>query len=251
MTWLFNTILYAPFLNLLVFLYNTVAFHDFGVSIVLTTLVIRLILSPLSIKAFRSQKILNELQPEVKQAQEKFKNDPQRQTKEIMGLYRRYNINPFSGCLPLLIQLPVLIALYRISISGFEDGALSVLYDFIKNPGPLNQTSLGFIDLTKRSFPLSVIAGASQFFQTKLSMSSQKSSVLQKDQKSNPLIMMNQQMLYFLPLITIIVSLSFPAGLPLYWIATTLFSIGEQLYINKFQFKNNGYSSGKSGIQNS
>ncbi len=248
---LFNTILYVPFLNLLVFLYNTVSFQDFGVAIILTTIIIRLILSPLSIKAFRSQKILSELQPEVKKVQEKFKDDPQRQTKEIMDLYRRYNINPFSGCLPLLIQLPVLIALYRISITGFENGSLSALYGFIENPGALNQVFLGFIDLTKKSIFLAIIAGSFQFLQTKLSLSAQKNSPFQGAQKNNPLAMMNQQMLYFLPLITIMVSLSFPAGLPLYWIATTLFSIAEQLYISKTQIKNDGNSSRKSDSRDS
>lgn len=231
---LFNSILYTPFLNLLVFLYNTIAFNDFGVAIILLTLIIRLILSPLSIKTFRSQKALSELQPKVKEIQEKFKNDSREQSKQIMDLYRQYNINPFSGCLPLLIQLPILIALYKVSTIGFGENSLSVLYSFIQNPDSLNSTSLGVIDLTKRSIPLSLMAGVSQFFQTKLSLSFSKNPILQKDQKSNSLALINEQMLYFLPVITIIVSMSFPAGLPLYWIATTAFSVLEQVYINRF-----------------
>lgn len=250
MTGIFETILYIPFFNFLVFLYNTVAFQDFGVAIILLTLIIRLILSPLSIKTFRSQKVLSELQPKVKEIQEKFKNDTQKQTQQVMEMYKQYNINPFSGCLPLLIQLPILIALYRVSIAGFEQNSLSVLYEFIRNPGFLNQMSLGFIDLTKRSVLLSAVAGVSQFLQTKISLSSQKNSFFQKDQKANPLASMNQQMLYFLPVITIIVSMSFPAGLPLYWIATTLFSIAEQLYIAKIQVKIHGGSNRKPDFQN-
>ena len=235
MTRLFDSILYIPFLNLLVFLYNTVAFHDFGLAIILLTLVIRLVLSPLSIKTFKSQKILSELQPKIKEIQEKFKSDPQKQTQQIMETYKQYNANPFSGCLPLLIQLPILIALYRVSLAGFEENSLSVLYSFVKSPEFLNQTSLGFIDLTKRSVFLSAFAGISQFLQTKLSLNSQKNPTLQKNPKTNPLASMNQQMLYFLPIITIIISMSFPAGLPLYWIATTLFSIVEQLYISRIK----------------
>ncbi len=266
MTGIFETILYIPFFNFLVFLYNTVAFQDFGVAIILLTLIIRLILSPLSIKTFRSQKVLSELQPKVKEIQEKFKNDAQKQTQQVMGMYKQYNINPFSGCLPLLIQLPILIALYRVSIAGFEQNSLSVLYEFIKNPGFLNQASLGFIDLTKRSVFLSAVAGVSQFLQTKLSVSSPKNPVFQKDQKAtaipqraasgsaepstrNPLASMNQQMLYFLPIITIIISMSFPAGLPLYWIATTLFSIAEQLYIARIQIEIHGESNRKPDFQ--
>lgn len=243
---LFNTILYVPFFNLLVFLYNTVAFQDFGIAIILLTLTIRLILSPLSVKTFRSQRILSELQPKVKEVQEKFKSDPQKQTKEVMELYRRHNVNPFSGCLPLLIQLPILIALYRISITGFEENSLSVLYDFIRNPVFLNSMSLGFIDLAQKNIFLALIAGAAQFLQTKLSLPLQKNRAILKDQKTNPLASMSQQMLYFLPIITIIVSMSFPAGLPLYWIATTLFSICEQVYIKRIKFEIHGESNRKS-----
>ena len=240
MSSLFNSILYIPFLNLLVFLYNTIAFNDFGVAIILLTLIIRLILSPLSIKTFRSQKALSGLQPKVKEIQEKFKNDSREQSKQIMDLYHQHNVNPFSGCLPLLIQLPILIALYKVSTAGFEGDSLSVLYNFIKTPGFLNSISLGFIDLTKRSILLSLIAGISQFLQTKLSLSFSKNPIFQKDQKTaanNPLASINEQMLYFLPVITIIVSMSFPAGLPLYWIATTVFSILEQAYINRVKLE--------------
>ncbi len=247
MSGLFNTILYTPFFNLLVFLYNTIAFNDFGVAIILLTLIIRLLLSPLSVKTVRSQKALTELQPKIKEVQEKFKKDARKQTQEVMELYRRHKVNPFSGCFPLLIQLPVLIALYRVSVAGFGEDSLSILYAFIKNPDSLNSISLGFIDLTKRSVLLSAIAGAAQFWQTKMSLSFSKSSASPGDQKTNPLAAMNQQMLYFFPIITIIISMSFPAGLPLYWIATTLFSVFEQVYINKIH----GEPSGKSNLPNS
>lgn len=243
MSGLFNTILYIPFFNLLVFLYNTVAFNDFGVAIILLTLIIRLGLSPLSVKTIKSQKALAELQPRIKEVQEKFKNDAQKQTQEVMGLYRRHKVNPFSGCFPLLIQLPILIALYQVSVAGFGENSLSALYGFIKKPDFLNSTSLGFIDLTKKSILLSVIAGAVQFWQTKMSSSFSKNLIPQKnqkDQKANPLGAINQQMLYFFPVITIIISMSFPAGLPLYWIATTLFSVLEQAYVNKIYGESNG-----------
>ncbi|MEK7659505.1 MAG: YidC/Oxa1 family membrane protein insertase [Patescibacteria group bacterium] len=240
MSRLFDIILYTPFFNLLVFLYNTIAFNDFGIAIILLTLIIRFVLSPLSVKTIKSQRALAELQPKIKEVQGKFKNDAQKQTQEVMELYRRHKVNPFSGCFPLLIQLPVLIALYQVSVAGFKENSLSVLYGFIKNPDSLNSTSLGFIDLTKKNILLSVIAGAAQFWQTKMSYSFSKNSISPKDQKANPLGAINQQMLYFFPIITIIISMSFPAGLPLYWIATTLFSVFEQAYINKIHGEPNG-----------
>jgi len=235
MSELFNTLLYTPFFNLLVFLYNTAAFNDFGIAIILLTLIIRFILSPLSIKTFKSQKALNQLQPRIKEIQEKFKNEPQKQSQVIMELYKQHKVNPFSGCLPLLIQLPILIALYKVSIAGFNADSFSALYSFVKAPDYLNSISLGFFDLTKKNILLSLIAGGTQFFQAKFSSLSQSSPDSGKNSNSNPLGAMNKQMLYFFPLITIMVSMSFPAGLPLYWIATTVFSIFEQAYINRIK----------------
>jgi len=231
MSQLFDTVLYIPIFNLLVFLYNTIAFGDFGIAIILVTFIVRIILSPLSIKALKSQRDLAVIQPKIKEIHEKFKNDKQKQAQATLELYKQYNINPFSGCFPLLIQLPILIALYRVSISGFSPDSLSLLYSFISKPETLHSISLGFIDLTQKSVPLAIIAGVVQFIQSKLSL--QMQSVGGKS--ANPLGSANKQILYFFPIITIIISLSFPAGLPLYWIATTVFSLIEQVYIkNKF-----------------
>lgn len=227
---LFNTILYTPLFNFLVFLYNTIAFKDFGIAIILLTLIIRFFLSPLSIKAFKSQKLLADLQPKIKELQEKFKGDPQSQTKEMMEFYKKHKINPFSGCFLLLIQLPILIALYRISTFGFDKDSLAIVYSFIKKPEFLNPVAFGIIDLTKKNFILAIIAGITQFFQTKLSLKNQPQ---EKNKNTTPLSLINQQMLYFSPFLTIMISISFPAGLPLYWITTTLFSILEQFYINR------------------
>src|SRR4030042_4633723 len=106
----FNEILYRPLFNGLIFLYNSIPYHDFGVAIILLTLIIRFVLYPLNQKAMRSQKALNELQPQIKEIQTKHKNDRAKQSQSLMDLYKANNINPASGCLPILIQLPVLIA---------------------------------------------------------------------------------------------------------------------------------------------
>lgn len=227
---LFNTFLYTPLFNFLVFLYNTFAFQDFGLAIILTTLFIRLILAPLSIKSLRSQKALQELQPKIKEVQEKYQNDRQGQSQAIMNLYKEHKVNPLSGCLPILIQLPILIALYKVSISGLEVNSLESLYSFINRPGEINKISLGFIDLTKRNLVLVFLAGIFQFIQSKLSL---KSSL--KTQNNYPEFqnLMNKQILYFFPVLTIIIAWNFPAGLPLYWVATTVFSISEQIFINR------------------
>lgn len=227
MSAIFDTLLYVPLFNLLVFLYNTAAFGDFGVAIVLLTVAVRLVLSPLSIRALRSQKKLSELQPKIQEIQKKFKDDPQNQTREVMNVYRENKTNPFSGCFLLLIQLPILFALYRISVAGFGEESLSALYGFVARPESLNGLFIGLFELTKRSVVLSLIAGGLQFVQMKLSFSKQAKV------QAPGLTGLNQQMLYFLPLMIIIISLSFPAGLPLYLMATTAFSILEQIYVNR------------------
>ena len=227
MTGIFETFLYTPLFNLLVFFYNTAAFGDFGVAIILLTVVIRLILSPLSIRALESQKKLSALQPRIQEIQKRFKDDPQKQTREVMNIYKENKTNPFSGCFLLLVQLPVLFALYRISVAGFGEESLAALYSFVDRPESLNRLFIGFFELIKRSIILSVFAGALQFLQMKLSFSKQGNV------QGAGLAGLNQQMLYFMPLMIIIISLSFPAGLPLYLMATTAFSILEQLYVNR------------------
>lgn len=235
LTTIFNELLYRPLFNVLVFFYNVIPGHDFGVAIIILTLIIRLILYPLSQKAIKSQKVLSELQPKIKEIQKKYKNKEE-QAKEMMKFYQEYKINPFSGCLPLLIQLPILIALYRTFISGFDPSKLTALYGFIKSPGAINPMFLGALDLSQRSPILAILAGFFQFIQSKMMTKTQK--IVKTDKGLNIQNIMGQQMTYFMPIITVFIAWSFPAGLPLYWIVTTLFSIGQQWWVLKDQKSN-------------
>ncbi len=115
---IFNLILYQPLLNFLILLYIYLPGHDFGVSVIVLTVVVKLILSPTSIKALRSQKKMAEIQPRLSEIQEKYKEDKEKQSRATMELYKEAKVNPFSGCFPLLIQLPILIALYQVFLGG-------------------------------------------------------------------------------------------------------------------------------------
>jgi len=163
---IFNETLYRPLFSLLVWVYNTIPGHDLGVAIILVTIFLRIVLYPLSHKALKSQKALQELQPKIKEIQKKFK-DKQEQAKATMEFYKENKINPFSGCLPLLIQLPILIGLYRVFLTGLNPESLEVLYPFIQNPGELNPMFVGLLDLSLPSHPLAILAGLSQFLQSK------------------------------------------------------------------------------------
>lgn len=231
MATLFKTILYQPLLNLVVLIYNFLPRHDFGLAIIGLTVLIRLAFFPLSIKTIRSQKAMAELAPKLNEIKEKHKNDQSAQSAAIMSLYKENNINPLSGCLPLVIQIPVLIALYRAFLTVAKAGELTSLYGFVANPGAINRSFLGIIDIAARSPYLAVLAGVLQFGQAWLSSRSQAASPVKgaPDLASS----MNKQMLYFFPVMIIIISWNLPAGLTLYWVTTTAFSIIEQLYVRR------------------
>ncbi|MDO8658824.1 MAG: YidC/Oxa1 family membrane protein insertase, partial [Candidatus Levybacteria bacterium] len=110
---LYTEILYRPLFNAVVFLYNILPGHDFGFAIIALTTLIRILFFPLSIKTVRSQKAMNQLSPKLQEIKQKFKDDKSAQSVETMKLYKENNINPLAGCLPLIIQLPILIALYQ------------------------------------------------------------------------------------------------------------------------------------------
>lgn len=228
-TTIFNNLLYQPLFNLLVFFYSLVP--DFGVAIILVTLLIRLILFPLSRKGIKSRKAMEGLQPKIKEIQKKYKNKEE-QAQEMMKFYKENKINPASGCLPLLIQLPILIALYRAFIGVIDPKSLNLLYPFIRNPGSLNTSFLGLLDLAVPSVFLAVLAGVFQFIQSRIMFKS-SSGQTQLSGKMDIQKTMSRQMTYFMPLITVFIALKLPAGLPLYWIVTTLFSMGEYWLVNR------------------
>jgi len=227
---LFNEILYRPLFNGLIFLYNIIPGHDLGIAIIVLTSLIRLILYPLSSKAIRSQKAIAELQPEIKEIQRKYKNKEE-QARAMMALYQKYKVNPMSGCLPILIQFPILIALYRVFITGLEPQKLDILYSFIKRPESLNVMFLGIVNLSQRSITLALLAGFFQFIQSKMIMPKKKAA--QKSLKVGGLdfsSLMGQQMTYFMPLLTVVIAWSLPAALPLYWMVVIIFGIIQQYF---------------------
>jgi len=235
MAQIFLVAFYQPLLNLLVFLYNTAAFRDLGIAIILLTVVIKLVLYPLSKKAIVSQKAMQDLQPKINELKEKYKDDKQQQSVALMALYKDNKINPFSSCLPILIQLPFLIAVFRI----FRDDLnkhLELVYTFIYRPETINHIAFGFLDLSKPSVYIAVLAGLAQFVQAKMMMAKKdkKTVDLAKagDKKSDDMTtIMNKQMLYLMPALTIFIGISLPGGLTFYWLVVTLLTALQQWYV--------------------
>lgn len=227
---LYNEIIYKPLVNLLVIFYNFSG-YDFGIAIILLTILIRLIFYPLTLKSIKSQKILTELQPKIKEIQKKYK-DKQEQTKKIFQLYKDYKANPFSGCLPILVQLPILIALYQIFLKGINGISASYLYSFVSKPEIVNLSFLGILNLNEKSYILAILAGIFQYFQTRMIQTS-KNEKDSNSQKQDFASVMNKQMLVIFPILTIFIAATLPSALALYWVVSTLFSIFQQYFVLK------------------
>lgn len=238
---LFHEYLYQPLFNLLIFLYNTVAFQDIGIAIIEITILIKLALFPLNWQSIRSQKALQDIQPKLKELREKFKDQKERLGQAMMELYKKEKVNPFSSCLPLLIQLPILWAVYRVFRVGLADGgsgSIEVLYSFVENPGFIDPhfLKLAFFDLSLVNIPLAVVTGLVQFWQTKMLMSKKQPDVPgAKDE--GMMASMNKQMLYFMPVMTVIIGATLPSGLILYWLVVTLLTGLQQVIMFRMKKK--------------
>jgi len=235
----YNFIFYQPLFNALVWLYNTIPGHDIGLAIVLLTILIRLILFPLYYQSIKSQKSLQEIQPKIDalRKQYKAKEDQEKLAKEMMILYKNENVNPFSSCLPLLIQLPFLLALYQVFIDGLKSQSFELLYSFVKNPGTINTISLGFLNLSQPNIVLALLAGLAQFWQSKMMITKRPPLVKGKeisgsaDEKMTAMV--NKQIVYFMPMFTVIIGISLPSGLTLYWFFSTLLMALQQVWMFK------------------
>ena len=223
---LYNQILYEPLYKFLAFLCNTIPGHDLGIAIIVLTLLIRVILFPLSQKSIKSQMRMAQFKDQIKDIQNKYKSKEE-QSRELMKFYKENKINPFSGCLPLIIQLPILLALYRVFINVLDP----------KNGLLLGHTFLGIIDLSVASPILAILAGVSQFFASRLAM---KRTVTMpqpgaSDKTANAQKSMSKQMAYFFPIITIFIAWKFPAGLAFYWVVSTVLGLIQDYYLyNKY-----------------
>lgn len=247
----FNFVLYQPLLNLLILLYLYLPGGDFGVAVIVLTLLIKLALLPSSKKSIQSQKAMEALQPKVKALQEKYKEDRQKQTVELMKLYKEAKVSPASGCLPLLLQLPVLIALYQVFIRGLQPENLTkALYSFLPQPGAIKASFLGIVDLSRPFMTsiegsqtayywpvliLALLAALVQFIQTRQLSAKPKQASLslgQKDKQADFGKAIQKQMLYVLPVLTVFIIVKFGSIIGLYWLTSSLFALGEHYWVN-------------------
>lgn len=228
----FHLFLLDPLYNGLVFLISIVPFADVGIAVIILTIFVKLVILPLSIKAVRTQILVKELEPTLREIREKHKDNKQKQAEQTMSLYKEKGINPFSSFFLILIQIPIIFSLYWV----FFKGGLPVineeiLYSFVRIPEVVNIEFLGLIDVTGKSIFLALLAGITQFFQARLSLPAMKPRTKNASMKEDFARSFQLQMRYVLPVIVVFIAYTISAAIALYWATSNIFAIGQELLV--------------------
>jgi YidC/Oxa1 family membrane protein insertase len=231
MSTIYHLFFFDPLFNTLVFLYEVFPWADAGIIVIILTVIVRLILFPLSRKAVITQVKMAEIGPELSEIKEKYKGNSEEQARRTLALYKEKGVNPFSGILVIIIQLPIIFALYQIFLY-FPDVDANLLYSFVSAPEFVNTNFLGLIDITAKSAIIALLAAASTYFQFKVSMKGQREPQ-GTSFGDNLTRSMQKQMKYFFPVIVFFISYNISGAIALYWLTTNIFSIGQELFIKK------------------
>ncbi len=228
---LWDFLLFKPLVNLLAFLISIVPGGDVGIAIILLTLLVKIALYPLSQKSIESQGKMAILAPEINKIKESGASQEE-QARQTFALYKKHKTNPFSGCLLVLIQIPIIFALYYVFLKGIKFDP-SLLYSFIAHPENMNMSFLGFIDIGSKSVFLAILAGLSQYaqahFMPKPAPSSGNSGSFQDSFAKS----MHIQMRYVFPFVVAFIAYTISGAIALYWIVSNMFAVGQQIYANK------------------
>ncbi len=210
--------------------------HNVGWAVIVVTLIVRLILLPSSLHQARAmarnQAKMKSINAKLEAIKKEHKDDKAKQSEATMRLYKEHGINPASGCLPLLIQLPILIALYQVFLRGISTDSFQQLYSFVPAPSQIGFDFFG-LPLNQPSLAIAVIAGLAQFAQMYFFSPTQPTQPGQSDDTAKAMASMQKNMTYFFPLMTVFIAVKLPAALGFYWITTTLFGIVQQYWIKK------------------
>ncbi|ANE48766.1 hypothetical protein SY83_06710 [Paenibacillus swuensis] len=176
---------------------------EYGLSILIVTIIIRLIILPLTLKQYKSSKRMQEIQPELKKIKEQHKDNPQKQQEETMKLFQAQGVNPLAGCLPIFIQMPILIALYNAIVRNGEISSHSFLWMELGEKDPY--------------YILPLLAALTTFIQQKM-MSSQMTPQM-------------QSLMFIFPVLIFVMAMNFASALPLYWVYSNIFTIVQTYFI--------------------
>ncbi len=228
---IWDSLLYKPLINALAFLVSIIPGGDVGIAVIVLTILVKLILFPLSQKSIESQATMTLLAPELNKIKQSGASKEE-QAKQTFEFYKKHKVNPFSGCLLILIQIPIIFALYFVFLKGikFEDG---LLYPFIQAPEHANMLFLGILDLGGKSLILAFLAGATQYFQAHYMPQPATSSAPSGSFQDSFAKSMHMQMKYVFPVLIAFIAYTVSGAVALYFIASNLFAIGQQIYVDK------------------
>lgn len=235
-TSIWNSAVYEPLYNLLMLFVGIFPGHSVGLAIILLTIIVKLVLYPLTAKSIRAQQEMRKLEPHLKGLREKHKGDKQKLAQSTMALYQEHGVSPFTGCLPMLIQIPIIIGLYIVFLKGLGAVDGEILYSFVQAPLSLDMHFLLF-DLAGKSLVLALLAGATQYYQTDISLG--KQAPVSANDSGKPSFQedfarsMQVQMRYVLPIIIGFVAYTTSAAVALYWVTSNILSIAQELYLKK------------------
>ncbi len=224
--------LYKPIFNTLIFLISSIPNHSLGWAIILLTFIIKLALLAPNQKALKAQKAMQKVQPQLDAMKKKHKDNPQKLAEETMLIWKKHKVSPMGSCLPMLIQFPILIALFYVVKDGLDFINPQLLYGSLQNfdASLIQPIFLGIIDLTKVNIiALPITIGLLQFGQMRLTLG----KVAKNASADSPMPMMNKTMMYVMPLMIAFFTASLPAAVGFYWGTSTLFGIAQQIVVNK------------------
>lgn len=229
---LYHTIVFNPLYNGLISLFDFLPWIDAGVAVIIFTIIVRIILFPLSKKAIVTQVKMKEIEPELNQLK-KTVTDRQQQALKVMELYKKKGVNPFSSFFLLFLQLPIIYALYSIFIgSGLPDINTDILYSFISKP-EIDMNFLGLVNVAEKSVLFAVLAAIAQYLQLHFSLAGKASTV----KSDNPSMDMAQNMIknmkYIFPVIVFLISYKISAVVAIYWTVSSLFTLGQELVVRR------------------
>ncbi len=230
---LFNTIFYNPMYNALVFLVGVLPGESVGLAVIILTILVKFILFPLAHKSTTTQARMRAIEPHIKKLKEKHKNNQQEQARATMELYKEHGVNPFSGCFLMLVQLPVIFALYFVFFDGMKFNQ-DILYAFVSLPEHMNMIFL-WTDLAGKSIPFALLAAITQYFQIKLSVPMPAKAVEGVTQSFQEEFSrsMAVQMKYVFPVLVFFIAYTISSAVALYWIVSNVFSVCHELYVKK------------------
>lgn len=238
-SFIWHTVFFDPVYNGLVFFIDSIPGGDVGLAVIATVIVVKLLLFPVSIKAVKTQKLMKELDPKLKEIKELYKDNKEEQAKAMMAAYKEAGMNPFASILLIFIQLPFVIALYLAVSKG--GGVLlpgintTILYPFISNPTVITMEFLGHLDITEKSLALALLAGLTQFISTHYSMPALPPKVAdaKPDFKEDFARNMQLQMKYVMPLLIIFIAYSFSAVIAIYFVVSNCMTILQEVIVRK------------------